>query len=87
MHNKLGEGDFDDFGELPWQNKELPRHYNNFAVDNIEIRPLFRTESASVIHGSLPPSATSIATGNIEINEIFTSLQDERSLAEARGGG
>ena len=55
----------------PWQTKQLPRHYDDRAVDNSEIRLLFRTDAASVVHCTLPPKATSVAARNIETNEIW----------------
>lgn len=69
-----------------WQTKELSRRYEKLAVDNTEIRTLFSTEAASVVHCTLPPRATSVATRNIGTNEIWYFITGQGELWRRQEG-
>ena len=49
----------------------MPEHYDANAADSSEIQQLFTTEEASVVHCTLPPKATSVATYNVGIHKIW----------------
>jgi mannose-6-phosphate isomerase-like protein (cupin superfamily) len=61
-------------GHHRWEIKELPAHYDAIAKDGSQIRQLLATEEASVVHCTLPPGATSVATRNVGIDEIWYFL-------------
>jgi mannose-6-phosphate isomerase-like protein (cupin superfamily) len=54
-----------------WKVKDLPTKYANLAKDKSEIRHVYETDKASVVHCTLAPKATSVATRNLEIEEIW----------------
>jgi mannose-6-phosphate isomerase-like protein (cupin superfamily) len=55
-----------------WKIRQVPLHYNAIAKDGSEIRQIFQTEEASLVHCTLrPPTVTSVATRNLGINEIW----------------
>jgi mannose-6-phosphate isomerase-like protein (cupin superfamily) len=51
--------------------EQLPERPDDIATDRSEIRKLFTTERASVVHCTLPPKATSAAVRNVETDEIW----------------
>lgn len=66
--------------------EQLPEHPDDIATDRAEIRKLFTTHRASVVHCTLPPKATSVAVRNVETDEIwfFVKGQGEIWLREGR---
>lgn len=54
-----------------WKIKQLSKDPDNIAVDTSEIRKIFATGKASVVHCTLPPKAVSVAIRNLGIDEIW----------------
>ena len=64
--------------------EQLSEHPDDTATDRAEIRKLFATEKASVVHCTLPPKATSVATRLLKTDEVwyFVGGQGEIWLRE-----
>ena|SRR5215203_5165086 len=58
-------------GDYRLETKKLPEHYDDLTRSQSEIRKLFSTDAASVVHCTLPPKKTSLPTRNIGIVEIW----------------
>lgn len=73
-----GQGEMDRT-DRSWRIKkvpeELPDRPDDIATDRAEIRKLFATERASVVHCTLPPKAISRTVRNIETDEIWYFLR------------
>jgi mannose-6-phosphate isomerase-like protein (cupin superfamily) len=54
-----------------WKIKQLSKVPNAIATDEAEIRWIFAAKEASVVHCTLPPKATSVATRLVGIHEIW----------------
>jgi hypothetical protein len=57
-------------GEQAWETKRLPERRDAIAADGSQIRQLFATEHASVVHGTPRAGRTSFTTRNVAIEEI-----------------
>jgi mannose-6-phosphate isomerase-like protein (cupin superfamily) len=54
-----------------WKIKQLSKDPDDIATDRSEIRWVFAAKEASVVHCTLPPKATSVATRNVDTHEIW----------------
>ena len=54
-----------------WKIKQLSKDPDDIATDRSEIRWIFAAKEASVVHCTLPPEATSVATRLVDTHEIW----------------
>jgi mannose-6-phosphate isomerase-like protein (cupin superfamily) len=64
----------------PWETSMGPEGRPEIARDGSEVRLLVRTSDASVVHCTLPAGATSRATRNLGINEIWIIMAGQGEL-------
>src|SRR5215208_25672 len=60
--------------------EQLPRLHDDIATDGAEIRWIFATQRASVVHCSLPPKATSSAVCHIKTDEIWYFIEGKGKI-------
>ena len=54
-----------------WKIKQLSKDPDDIATDRSEIRWVFAAKEASVVHCTLAPKATSVATCSVDTHEIW----------------
>jgi hypothetical protein len=69
----------------PWETSMGPEGRPEIARDGSEVRLLVRTSDASVVHCTLPAGATSRATRNLGINEIWIIMAGQRRTLASEG--
>jgi mannose-6-phosphate isomerase-like protein (cupin superfamily) len=69
--------------EEEWETKRLPERYDAIAEDGSEIRQLFATSHASVVHCTLPAGRTSFTTMNVGTEEMWYFLSGRGELWRA----
>jgi mannose-6-phosphate isomerase-like protein (cupin superfamily) len=66
--------------DYPWETSMGPEGHREIALDGSEVRLLVRTPNASVVHCTLSAGATSRATQNLGINEIWIIMAGQGEL-------
>jgi mannose-6-phosphate isomerase-like protein (cupin superfamily) len=54
-----------------WKMKQLSKSPDDIATDRAEIRWVFASKEASVVHCTLPPKVVSVATRLVDTHEIW----------------